>query len=98
MEDFGTINEHHLVHADDAGGGYHGRCKYCDLALVTDLGYNSWEGTKCIDRKLTQPNSEIMGYARFHGYTFSDGKFCKQYSDEEVSYQEIKERYDRAIA
>lgn len=96
MEDFGFINKHELVHAKDAGGGYHGRCKHCDLALVTDLGYNSWEGIKCVDRKLTRPNSKIMGYAIFHGYNFSDGKFYKAYSNEEVSYQEMKDRHDKA--
>lgn len=39
-----------VKHGDLIGGGgngYHGRCSNCGLPLVTDLGYNSWEGTKC---------------------------------------------------
>ena len=38
---------HNLIHAADAGNGYHGRCEYCDMPLVTDLGYNSWANTIC---------------------------------------------------
>ncbi len=56
-----------LVDIPMAGNGYHGRCENCGLSLVTDLGYNSWEGTKCevkpenietIDYKLTWHKSE----------------------------------------
>ncbi|MCK9544883.1 MAG: hypothetical protein M0R03_22950 [Novosphingobium sp.] len=39
--------KHELEHAEDAGNGYHGRCKHCGIPLVTDLGYNSWAGVPC---------------------------------------------------
>jgi len=47
-----------IVDIEMAGNGYHGRCSNCGLALVTDLGYNSWEGTKCV-KKATE---DIYGY------------------------------------
>jgi len=36
-----------IVNRGMAGNGYHGNCSNCGLALVTDLGYCSWEDTTC---------------------------------------------------
>jgi len=36
-----------LTNTASGGGGYHGRCSNCGLALVTDLGYTSWDDTIC---------------------------------------------------
>lgn len=48
-------NHGSLVDTEMAGNGYHGRCEHCGLELVTDLGYNSWSGTKC----EIQPYDEV---------------------------------------
>lgn len=40
-----------LVDTKSAGNGYHGRCCNCGLALETDLGYNSWDGTNCTKKE-----------------------------------------------
>lgn len=68
MDEF-IVNEHLLVHAKDGGNGYHGRCKYCGLSLVTDLGYSSWDNTKCVDRDKffweDDIPKEILNYTRF---------------------------------
>ena len=64
------INEHNLIHANDGGNGYHGRCEHCGVALVTDLGYCSWDGLKCIDRVPKSPSDVpiVSSYAQFMGY------------------------------
>lgn len=49
-----VINEHTLVHAKDAGNGYHGICQHCGLPLVTDLGYCSWDDTICNPKILIE--------------------------------------------
>jgi len=41
-----------LVDTAMAGNGYHGRCDICGLALVTDLGYCSWDNSECIPKKV----------------------------------------------
>tara|TARA_R110000765_G_scaffold64579_5_gene125507 strand:+ start:53 stop:568 length:516 start_codon:yes stop_codon:yes gene_type:complete len=43
-----------IIRNGQEGNGYHGRCSNCNLALVTDLGYNSWEGVECKAVKLTR--------------------------------------------
>lgn len=66
-----TINSHDLVHADDAGNGYHGNCKHCGLPFVTDLGYCSWTDTTCVDRIVTDESDipgDVCSYARWKGY------------------------------
>lgn len=40
-------SQHSLIHAKDAGNGYHGYCEHCGLPLATDLGYCSWDNTVC---------------------------------------------------
>lgn len=44
----------HLTDTESAGNGYHGRCSNCGMPLVTDLGYNSWNGTKCEIKATTK--------------------------------------------
>ena len=73
-----TINNHYLVHSYQAGNGYHGNCKYCGMALVTDLGYCSWNDTKCVDREITYEGDipkNVLSYARFRGYRWDHKRF-----------------------
>lgn len=49
-----TTSKHELDGRTASGNGHHGHCKHCGLAMVTDLGYDSWAGVKCIDRPITQ--------------------------------------------
>lgn len=91
-----VINKHTLVHANDAGNGYHGRCEHCGVALVTDLGYCSWEGVKCVDREIDSSSDipgKILSYANFNGYSWSyiEKLFIKPYGDQ-LSIDEINER------
>jgi len=84
-------NSHTLVHAKDAGGGYHGRC---DLALVTDLGYNSWADVKCIDREITKYQDipiDIIKYSKFRGLIWNNilKKFVKPYTDTKYTIDEL---------
>lgn len=46
-----------LIDTNNGGNGYHGRCGDCGMALVTDLGYCSWDNTECIP-KVFENNSE----------------------------------------
>ena len=89
-----VINEHTLIHAPDAGNGYHGNCKHCGVALVTDLGYCSWDNLKCIDREIeSYPNipKEIRNYAQWRGMKW-DNKACK-FSKPYDRYYTIYELY-----
>ena len=36
-----------IIESGMEGNGYHGNCSHCGLALVTDLGYCSWDDTVC---------------------------------------------------
>jgi len=88
------INEHLLIRAKDAGNGYHGYCKHCSLSFVTDLGYCSWDNTKCIDREITNwldcPDN-VRSYARFRGFIFNTTtrRFSKAYSSEEYTINQF---------
>lgn len=88
------INEHTLVHAKDAGNGYHGICQHCGLPLVTDLGYCSWEGVKCVDREIELYQNipkDIRSYANWRGLKWDNKRkiFIKPYSDEEYNIDEL---------
>ena len=92
------INQHseELDVSDGAGNGYHGRCLYCGLALVTDLGYCSWDGSKCIDREVTKYNNIpkiLLDYAKFKGLVFINQtfRFVKPYSNEEYTIDQLNE-------
>jgi hypothetical protein len=50
------VNSHTLVHAEDAGNGYHGYCQHCGVALETNMNWSSWTGVKCIDREVENYN------------------------------------------
>ena len=88
------INEHTLIHAEDAGNGYHGRCEHCGAPLVTDLGYCSWEGLKCIDREIELYSNipkEIRSYAEWRGLKWDNKRkiFVKPYSDKEYTIDQL---------
>lgn len=81
-----------------AGNGYHGRCEYCGLALVTDLGYNSWANTKCKPREIVKESDvpeKIRSLARFHGMRFAVengvGVYVKAY-DRAYTLEELQSR------
>ena len=64
------INSHTLIHSPEAGNGYHGNCAHCGIPLVTDLGYSSWSGVKCVDREITlylDIPKRIRDYAKYRG-------------------------------
>ena len=67
-----------LIDTRMAGNGYHGRCENCGMALVTDLGYNSWDNTQCIRKEEIVDNSEIS----FKWY--KDIKYATQFEKEEA--------------
>ena len=90
------INEHTLVHAEDAGNGYHGCCEHCGVALVTDLGYCSWEGLKCKDRPIELYQDipkDIRSYANWRGLRWDNKRkiFVKAYSKEEYTISNLNE-------
>lgn len=92
-----TINEHTLIHAQDAGNGYHGRCEHCNAPLVTDLGYCSWDGLKCTDREIESTSDmpdDVLSYTRYNGmsWDFDKKKFVKSYADREYTLDEVVER------
>lgn len=95
------LNSHssYLVDTDMAGNGYHGRCAYCGLACVTDLGYSSWAGTTCEEREPSSiidfPN-DIRSYVHFNGLMFKPDRqvFTKPYSDVELTYADIRKTID----
>jgi hypothetical protein len=89
-----------LVDTDMAGNGYHGRCEHCGLALVTDLGYTSWSGTKCIEREITRYEDipdEIQNYMNWKNLSVltkegvSPMILVKRYTDERYTLDEINE-------
>lgn len=94
-----TINSHDLVHAEDAGNGYHGNCKHCGLAFVTDLGYCSWDDTTCVDRIITDESGmpeDVRSFASWRGYTwdYKKRKYVKatfSHDVDEMSPLEIQE-------
>ena len=88
------INKHTLVHAADAGNGYHGYCQHCGLALVTDLGYCSWDDTVCIDREVTSLSdipSKVFELARFKGlaWDYQNKLYVKPYSSETYTIDQL---------
>lgn len=88
------VNSHELVHAKDGGGGYHGRCKHCQLALVTDLGFCSWDNTTCIDRvaqEVSDLPTEIQSYIRFRGLIWNSKTqtCCKPYDNLIMTVEDI---------
>ncbi len=95
-----TKNEHELIHAEDSGNGYHGRCKHCSAPLVTDLGYCSWDGLKCVDREIIHENEmpqELRSFANFKGMIFNRDikKFVKPYGteDDDLTIDQLNDMY-----
>ena len=91
-----SINKHEIIHAKDAGNGYHGYCKHCNVPLVTDLGYCSWEGVKCIDREIVNSidiPETIASYASFRGLIWNGAinKYVKPYSSEEFTLSQLQD-------
>ena len=41
-----------IIRDGSEGNGYHGRCSNCGLALVTDLGYSSWDSVCEIEEEI----------------------------------------------
>ena len=98
------INEHSLDGSTASGNGHHGNCRHCGVALVTDLGYCSWDGLKCKDRdpqSISDFPKDIISYVRFRGYTFNKEKqiFTKPYvifpSDDTYTILEMVEKVKR---
>ena len=94
------INSHDLVYASDAGNGFHGRCSHCGVPLVTDLGYCSWEGVKCIDREVVNYidiPAEIIKYANFFGLHWDriNKTFNKSYSEETFTIDDINDKIQK---
>ena len=89
------INKHGaLIDKSMAGNGYHGRCEHCGLALVTDLGYSSWEGFICIDREVNNYSDipkELRSYVQFHGLKWDRNTkvFVKPYSKLSYTIDEL---------
>jgi hypothetical protein len=78
------INRHVLNEATASGNGHHGNCVHCELALVTDLGYCSWDGTACNNRQaeLSEYPKDVLNYAHFRGLVYDGSIFVKPYSGE----------------
>ena len=79
-----TINQHDLDGRTASGNGHHGHCSHCGVALVTDLGYDSWAGLKCKDRPVTRLQDfpdEIRSYVNFNSMHFDpiNQTFAKPY-------------------
>jgi hypothetical protein len=92
---------HQLVHAEDAGNGYHGNCRWCGMVLETDLGYCSWDRFRCVEHEVEKPGDLPMrhiSYIRYHGLKWNEEtrKFSKPYSDREFTIDELDE-YIRSI-
>lgn len=80
-----TINKHNLDSTRAAGNGHHGYCRHCGLDLTTDLGYSSWENTKCLDREIVDIQDmpiDIIKYFNFFGFIWNKDQklFIKPYS------------------
>lgn len=85
------VNYHTIMRTGDTGNGYHGRCKHCGIAHVTDLGYDSLAGTKCIDREVedeTDIPSIIKSFASFTGLVWNrqDKVYTRPYSIPHATY------------
>jgi hypothetical protein len=90
------INKHgNLIGA--TGNGHHGNCEYCGLGCVTDLGYNSFYGSTCVDREILMhydiPKT-IKSYADWRGLRLMRNEdktlfYVKPYSDEIYSLEEL---------
>lgn len=99
-----TVNSHSasLVDTASAGNGYHGRCAYCSLAFVTDLGYCSWDNTVCIDREIKGYDaipSQIKNFAQFKGlvYNIQENVFVRPYSDEQYTIDELSSQINNLL-
>lgn len=93
---YAIINEHELDGSTAWGNGGHGHCKHCRLALVTDLGYDSWSGVKCIDRipvytGLYSFPPIIISYANFNGLMYNATKkiFTKPYTKDKYTIKQL---------
>jgi len=91
-----------LVDTEMGGGGYHGRCAYCGLAFVTDLGYCSWEGTTCVEREPTALwdfPEDVRSYVNFNSLQFKWDRqvFTKPFSDVELTYADIRKTIDELM-
>ena len=95
-----SLNKHELIHASDAGGGYHGYCKHCSKPLVTDLGFCSWDNTECINRipdSIEDFPKEIQSYVHFNGLFFNveTQMFHKPFSNNMFSYSDILKKIEK---
>lgn len=90
------INKHSLDGSDASGNGHHGHCKHCGLPYVSDLGYDSWEGTKCVDRDRTinfdDFPDEMRSYANFNSLIFDQKRqlFIRPYGKNYTYNQLVK--------
>lgn len=96
-----TTQHGNLVDTESGGNGYHGRCEFCGLPCVTDLGYSSWEGTKCIEHEKMEW-SKIASYCAFFGLRRSTvmgvTKYIKSYSDVEYTELELQHKIDKIMS
>ena len=95
------INSHDLVHSNQGGNGFHGHCAHCGVALVTDLGYCSWDGLKCVDREIVDTKDmpkDILSYAKFHSLIWNKNlkKFIKPFYSDEYTLEEINENIQKS--
>lgn len=95
------VNEHsqHLVNTEQAGNGYHGNCAYCGMSYVTDLGYCSWSGTKCIERapeSVSDLPEDMRSYVKFSSMrmVIKNGRplFVKSYTDVELTLKQLHKK------
>lgn len=90
-----------LVNKEQGGNGYHGNCEHCGLALVTDLGYCSWDDTECIEHEIiseSEVSNEVRNYTRFRGMRFTvkknTGVYVNSY-DRDYSIEELEEHVQK---
>lgn len=88
------VNKHNVIRTGTEGNGFHGVCKYCGAALVTDLGYCSYDGLKCVDRLPTSVRDfpeNIRSYIDFKGFRFNKEKqiFSRAYDNKRYTVNMI---------
>lgn len=87
----------HVLDDNGAGNGHHGNCKHCGVALVTDLGYCSWDGLECIEREipdpyigLTQPEYDFLVNWRGFKYSKKTGRWNKPFESRTYTTLQMK--------